>query len=30
MRDDQLAPLMQMFDAGVRQHEIFRAVFGVI
>lgn len=30
MRDDQLAPLMQAFDTVVRQHEIFRAVFGLI
>ena len=30
MRDDQLAPLMQAFDTIVRQHEVFRAVFGLI
>lgn len=30
MDDDQLAPLMKAFDAEVRTHAIFRAVFGVI
>lgn len=30
MDDDQLAPLMKAFDAEVRAHAIFRAVFGVI
>jgi hypothetical protein len=30
MDDDQLAPLVVAFDAKVRAHEIFRAVFGVI
>jgi hypothetical protein len=30
MGDDRLAPLMKAYDAVVRRHEIFRAVFGVI
>jgi hypothetical protein len=30
MGEDRLAPLMKAYDAGVRRHEIFRAVFGVI
>jgi hypothetical protein len=30
MVEDRLAPLMKAFDEGVRQHAIFRAVFGLI
>jgi len=30
MGEDRLAPLMKAFDDQVRQHEIFRAVFGLI
>jgi hypothetical protein len=30
MGEDRLAPLMKAFDEAVRQHEIFRAVFGLI
>jgi hypothetical protein len=30
MTEDRLAPLMKAFDEAVRQHEIFRAVFGLI
>jgi hypothetical protein len=30
MGDEKLAPLMTAFDHAVRQHEIFRAVFGLI
>jgi hypothetical protein len=30
MGEDRLAPLMKAFDEGVRQHAIFRAVFGLI
>jgi hypothetical protein len=30
MGEDRLAPLMKAFDQQVRQHEIFRAVFGLI
>ena len=30
MGEDRLAPLMKAFDEIVRQHEIFRAVFGLI
>lgn len=30
MGEDRLAPLMKAFDEQVRQHEIFRAVFGLI
>lgn len=30
MGEDRLGPLMKAFDAGVRQHAIFRAVFGLI
>lgn len=30
MSEERLVPLMQEFDASVRKHEIFRAVFGLI
>jgi hypothetical protein len=30
MGDEKLGPLMKAFDQIVRQHEIFRAVFGLI
>ena len=30
MGDDRLGPLMKEFDASVREHEIFRKIFGLI
>jgi hypothetical protein len=30
MGDDRLGPLMLAFDAEVKKHAIFRAVFGVV